>query len=348
MEIKLVGTTFAVRACPGLKHTAPLGEVEFVRNTEYDKPDDPPEHRGVMAINDGIHIGWLGKGTAEQEDANILLDRGELVTGEITEADYSSGKPYCNVELDWDGVSETTDTELPLNVEPLASFNEEGVVVLFDEQAHTYTYNGQYLKGATSLTKDMYAPFEKEAIAKKCAGPWGMTTQDIVKMWEDNGSAAAMFGSSIHLMMENYTRFGERALPKMPFLRDIVLSFPHDDSVKVHPEVLLSAVALGMCGLCDRLVEINGVYRVEDYKFNYGAFEPDKKMVCKAFPDLPNCKFGKYVLQMSIYADMAERSGLPVHDEVVAHVWDGKWHNESHPRIKDVINTLLAVDAGII
>jgi hypothetical protein len=46
------------------------------------------------------------------------------------------------------------------------------------------------------------------------------------------------------------------------------------------------------------------------------------------------------LIQLSIYADILELSGYPVCDEVVTHVWDGKWKQYQDNRIKDIISKI--------
>ena len=96
--IKLVGMTFSKREFPQLKTENPEGEVTFVRNTKYDKPE-LPDCKGIMVMCGGIRIGWVANESQEQADINKVIDEaGSWLIGTIIECDYSSAKPWCRVE----------------------------------------------------------------------------------------------------------------------------------------------------------------------------------------------------------------------------------------------------------
>lgn len=100
-KIKLVGMTFSKREFPSLKETNPQGTVEFVRNTKFDKPE-LPDCKGIMVMAGDIHIGWVANQSPEQVAINALIDAGLKPEGFITECDYQSPKPWCEVDVDID------------------------------------------------------------------------------------------------------------------------------------------------------------------------------------------------------------------------------------------------------
>lgn len=340
MKLKLSGTTFAVKDAPHLANTNPAGRVEFVRDTQYDKPDDGPECRGVKVMDLDTRIGWMKKGSAEQARANELIDAGEKLCGTITECDYSGKKPWCEIEVDWvanEGMVRP-DPPKPSQLDAphvvLESFNEPGVFVQFYEGPHIYMYNGKKLTSVTRLKSKLLKEFDKETISGRCANAWGMKQDDVKTMWENNGTATSLIGSGIHLMMENFIRFGERGLTKMPVLRNIVTSFPWGDykGCKLYPEVLITNVERGICGLCDLLVELpDGSYRVEDYKVNHDPHNKKVEFADGVELNLPKNGFAPYNVQLGLYSEMLETAGLTVCGKIVIHTWNGNGEWSHHP-----------------
>ena len=65
--------------------------------------------------------------------------------------------------------------------------------------------------------------------------------------------------------------------------------------------------------------------RIQDFKVNIGAEDIDKNLKpLKPFSELPATKLTKYQIQMSIYANMLEKSGSKV-EALDAFVLDEKW-----------------------
>ena len=223
--------------------------------------------------------------------------------------------------------------------ERLESWNQPGVVVVRDGD-HNYTCAGERWQGVTDLVGACYKDFDASFVAPRCAKAWKWDEKDVLAMWENNRMAASEFGTALHRYLEAYSKWGERALPKMPFLREVVLSFGWPEGVVAHSEVLITSTARKVCGQCDRLVAVGGTLRIEDYKANAEAEKVDAKHKNLLFPELPNQKTAKYLVQMSAYAEMLEQSGHKVADEVVAHVFDGEWNHIEMPRIKGVLDRL--------
>jgi len=240
----------------------------------------------------------------------------------------------------------------------LKSFNEDGVVVDFDPIAHTYHYKGKQLISATNYLKKFYKPFEKEAVAANCEKAWGVSKEDIIDLWDSNGEVANMLGTLIHKALEHSELFRETgitiannrktgenpALLKHPLLRGIIEGFqemyvaaelPMD---KVFSEVLLTDVKGGFCGQADRLVQTDTKkFRVQDHKINVEATVEDPKKLKPAAPfaHLAPNKLAKYQIQMSIYANMLQKSGLEV-EYLDAFVLDEEWTHYPLP----VLNVL--------
>ena len=108
------------------------------------------------------------------------------------------------------------------------------------------------------------------------------------------------------------------------------MSFDKINKVKgrVVTEALVTDVENGLCGHADRIVIIDEkkkVCRVGDYKINVGAEEiSSKNKVLAPFDYLPANKLSKYQLQMSVYANMLQKSGWTV-EGLDVYVFESEW-----------------------
>ena len=300
---------------------------------------------------------WAGVVVKTLYNKSKTAKTGFVTPSEIEEEGYYLRKVYISlpcVDMDCAETAEMPSRKAvkqPLASKPksggvtLASFNEQGVEVEFFEDTHEYWHKGKRLTSVTRLKSSLFKPFDMEMVSAKCATAWGMAQDNIKTMWGNNGQATSMIGSGIHLLMENYIRFGERGLTKMPVLRDIVTSFPWKEyeNDTLHAEVLITSVERGICGLCDLLkCSPDGVYQVEDYKVNHAPEQKSSPLKAGIELDLPKGKFGEYTVQLSVYSQMLEMSGLKVSDTVKIHTWNGagKWGHHPLKRIRDIIEKI--------
>lgn len=233
----------------------------------------------------------------------------------------------------------------------LKSFNEEGVEVDFDPIAHTYTYNGVRLQGATTFIKQYYKEFDSKMIAEASAKAWEVDAGAVERLWNSNGDTAGEFGTLLHKLLEHYEENKELggiiqdkkkleenyAMPKHPILRQIIKGFLEVDQTtgKLYREVLITDVKRGYCGQADRLVVTGDKTAIiEDYKINVDSEKEDKNNKAKApFDILPANKITKYQLQMSIYANMLEATGWNV-TGLKVYVLEDQWKSFDLPVLK--------------
>lgn len=223
----------------------------------------------------------------------------------------------------------------------LKSFNE-GKVILFDEAKHEYTYKGKKLKSATNFVKDFEDQFDGAKVSACCADKWGVDQDTLIDMWDSNGSAASLFGTAMHAIMEHYYTyrdFGETvqnaaekpnnaAMPNHPFLRRIIKEL---DQIRVHgesyQEALVSSVKYGICGLVDDLYIVDRkkkICRIRDYKFTYDILV-DKKELDSPFEYLGANKLAKYYLQLCFYGFLMQLNDWTV-EGIDIFNWDDEWH----------------------
>ena len=149
-----------------------------------------------------------------------------------------------------------------------------GEQIQYNEETHQYKdMQGNGLVSGSAFSKRFEKPFDAKMIAGKVGEKNDIDPKLVEAVWSDNGKLSRMFGSAIHLAMENYFRHkvagcGEKEYhkPKHPFLNLVVDTFPLKDEV-VLPELLVSAVKNKMVGRIDGLV-VTGEKKgyIVDYK----------------------------------------------------------------------------------
>lgn len=237
------------------------------------------------------------------------------------------------------------------------SFNEEGVEVQFEPIAHTYQYKDKPLTGATDYIKRFFKPFDAETMAEVSANSWGVDAKQVKELWESNGKLTALFGTVVHNALEFYNIHNSMgqvisdkkklednyAMPKHPILRAIIQGFEKVDTFKpenIYSEVLITDVEGGTCGHADRVVVIDKkkkICRIGDFKVNINSEEIDKNSkVLAPFNDLPANKLSKYQLQMSVYANMLQKSGWTV-EGLDVYVYEDEWKHFELP-VLQVLN----------
>lgn len=223
------------------------------------------------------------------------------------------------------------------------SFNE-GKLVGFDPESHTYEYQGNRLTSATTYIGKFYKKFDNENISKASAKSWGVSQQDVKDLWKSNGYLTSGFGKVVHEALEHYDKFkvvgsvialkkgleNNYCLPKHPVLRSIIEGFIAIDKTEgiVVPEALITNVERGYCGHADRVLIIDEkkkICRIQDYKININSEELDSNLKpLIPFNELPANKITKYQLQMSFYANMLEMTGWTVQGLDV-FIYEDEW-----------------------
>ncbi len=228
----------------------------------------------------------------------------------------------------------------------LQSFTEPGRKIRFHEGKHVYTDmdTGKTLISATTHIKKYKEPFDSVKIARMCENryKWGVDYKKILSMWEDNGEITSSMGTSLHLIMELWSKHKELgqkiqentgrkenpALPKHPLIRKIILDFEEINKYGPDYTVLPEAfVTHGKyCGLVDLLYynEVTKEIRIGDYKFNIKANEKGQQTYLGKFSWLPTTKVSGYRLQMSFYAELLKQAGWKVVG-MDAYIYEGKW-----------------------
>lgn len=335
MKVKIVGTQFAKALAEGLM-------TDDVCQIVHD-PTNPYDKNALKVLYNNEHLGFIGKGTDLYD-----LDRASFPM-EATVVDFLRKTPGDKFKNHKEGTIVSVTLEIENVVELLeendvTSFNED-VVINFNEETHTYTYNGKVLTGATTYIKKFIKPFDSDEIAGRCVRFWDVPKSTILDAWEIERVLAEQFGTAIHKAIEHEELYSSHIKPKKnercfkikhPMIQKIVKEFYElIDSLghkgDVIPEALVSNVEEGHCGLIDRLLIVNAkekICRVQDYKVNH-SFDTYGQVEFVNLPhgfSLPPTKLAKTALQLKFYAKMLEKDGWTVEGADV-FVYADKWRH---------------------
>lgn len=195
-----------------------------------------------------------------------------------------------------------------------------GEKIRYNDLIHAYTdMDGKKLLSGSAYKKQLEKPFDKQFIIPKVAKKYGIADADVDAVWKSNSSVSTLWGDSVHLAMEHYFRHKKNGcdekeyhIANPPVLRDIVLSFPALE-LDIEPEVIISAVALGMVGRIDGLI----IKDVKNKVASIGDYKTDA--------DMDDKKRESYFNQLSYYAHILKAHNWTIENLIIWH-YDTEWH----------------------
>lgn len=334
MKTKIVGTQFAKAEAIGIQEGSEI--------TISHEPTNPFDENALAVAFNGEKIGFIGKGTDIYDIDRINFPKtAKVIDFYIKE----EGDQFTKHQL---GTLVSCNIELPDEVklkgkDNVNSFNEENVVINFNEDSHTYTYKGKVLKGATTYIKKYIKPFDSELMVGRCAKAWNLPKGTIEDAWELNRDLASQFGTALHKALEFEDLYRSMKKPKdnsrcftikHPTIVKIITEFYELNEKlgfegEIIPEALVSDVENGICGLADRILVTSWNEkrcRIQDYKVNHSFNVKGKE----SFINLPkglvleSTKLSKLSLQLKFHATMLEKQGWTV-EGVDGFVYTDKW-----------------------
>ena len=256
----------------------------------------------------------------EGEDINELHASAMAHISEVW-AKYGE-RPLKGLEANFGGNKELVE---------LISFT--GDTILYDESGHRYLdKEGNVFLSGSKYAESVSPKFNKGVILPKTAMAWGVNAEELDAVWGINGKVATEYGSSIHLALENWFKYGEMGakiaeakelpfnyvLPKNDHIRSVVELFVSTFGLNgALSELLITdtkAMRAGRIDLLEVLDKDKKVCRVGDYKTNK---ELDKKKILQ------------YQHQMSFYAHILIASGWTVEGLDIYHYNGDVWEKIS-------------------
>tara|TARA_Y100000361_G_scaffold107924_1_gene97753 strand:+ start:2101 stop:2838 length:738 start_codon:yes stop_codon:yes gene_type:complete len=189
--------------------------------------------------------------------------------------------------------------------------------IIFNEEDHSYFYDGVQCTSTTELISAFKKPFNAPVIAKAYAKKRDLNYQDVLDDWENQKVTAQKKGTEIHkyaemrFLCKSYTptEDGPPALVKMvdQFYNDVM-----NKLVLIKAEMIIGDKDLLLCGMVDKLFYNKKANELQiwDYKTNKELRKTSKykQKLTGDLKHLPDCNFNTYSLQMGIYKALIERN----------------------------------------
>jgi hypothetical protein len=203
----------------------------------------------------------------------------------------------------------------------------------FDEDTHTYTFDGRVLKSVTGVCKRFHKPFERDAISKRVAEREGRPQEEVLAEWDAKAKRATDLGTEVHKLIETYWDQGlEAALAlwateeaKARFAAFVEFRMRELPTIKVvAQELKVYNLAFGMAGMID-FVGINDKQDlfIFDWKTN-GKFTTDSDkaydMLRAPLTSYPDNHLNAYSIQLSLYRLMLDKAGIDIKNAYLVHI----------------------------
>lgn len=190
--------------------------------------------------------------------------------------------------------------------------------LLFDEETHTYTVDGEEYTSATTFISEFFPKFDAEKEAKKREYSYGKykdkNKDEILDMWAESGR----HGTDIHDQIERYIYddieycdLDVKAKRGAGYYSVIRSKY---ESTVTYPELRVRSDKYKIAGTIDLLMQHpdkdgEEKYRLIDWKTNkkiYRKAYKDKTGTHRLTADVPAANYYKYELQLSLYAYILE------------------------------------------
>lgn len=180
-------------------------------------------------------------------------------------------------------------------------------VLTFREDTHQYfNERGEEYISATTFIKKFAPEFDQEGTAARVAAREGVTKEEISERWKQASEEACAYGTKIHLLMENYLKFGavDPSYSSMYKSLDKILGRDGKDRDYIRSEYKLHNDEYMIAGTADLIIDVS------DTEFLVGDFKTNKEIkffdrfgghLLEPVTHLSACNYNIYSLQLSLY-----------------------------------------------
>jgi hypothetical protein len=199
----------------------------------------------------------------------------------------------------------------------IKNIHERDKDIQFDEGPHIYTVKGE--QGYTSVTSwnhEHFSKFESDKIIKnimrspKMKDPtykyYGMTSEEILKSWDDNRDLAATAGTKTHYNIECFYNGLDVVDESIEFkyFKEFVRDYPHLEAYRTEWCVFYEEIKIS--GSIDMVFrdKNTGEYLIYDWKRSKGIeYESygGKTATTPCISHIPDTNFWHYSLQLNVY-----------------------------------------------
>lgn len=202
-----------------------------------------------------------------------------------------------------------------IDISLLAELNKFNGII-FNEDDHTYKYNGKSCISVTTAISKFKKPFNTKIIASKYAKKNGLQVEDVIQEWEDIKNHSTFRGSELHKYAE--MRFSSKSYivddsaKQLADMFDVFYDDVKDRLIPVKLEFVVGDEEYGICGMLDKLFYnvLAGCLQIWDYKTNkeISSFSKYKNRMIGPLSHLQECEMSTYSLQLSMYKMIIERN----------------------------------------
>lgn len=188
----------------------------------------------------------------------------------------------------------------------------QNLVKLRHEDHRYFHLDGRELKSVSHVLNTLSEKVDWPSVAKKVAGRGkfaGMTSEEVLKLWDDKKVKGTTHGSRYHNALEGYGKtFTVDDIELEPLVKSIYQTYT--DYYQTMDEVCLFSDTFGVAGTTDKLLfkkKNNRTVSIEDYKTNLTGLSfsnKDGKYLKGPVSHLQDCTYSKHCLQLSLYALM--------------------------------------------
>ena len=186
--------------------------------------------------------------------------------------------------------------------------------ISFDEATHLYKVDGVTLQSVTNFVEGCFPKFDAEFFAKKKAAYMGITTQEVLDMWEQKGKESRELGTELHKKIENY--YQDIASTEDDSFK-LFLMFANKIELKPYrTEWAVYDVKHNIAGTIDFVDYQNGEYIIYDWKRSDKIIDNGMPIKISKYDEkgnyplehLDNTPYYHYALQLSIYKFILENN----------------------------------------
>ncbi len=209
---------------------------------------------------------------------------------------------------------------------------------IFNEEAHTYHFEGIKYDSVTTFLKKFKVPFDREYWANRKAQERGVDISIVKEEWQQKSNVANTLGTAVHKWIEDYWTGLNPDIPEDPEVRDRVEKFLNikknrfSDLVPLESELKVFSKKWRIAGTVDQPFlmydkKTNKIlFLIGDWKTNK-EFKDDNhqkgkfKKLLHPFSDLYENSHNEYSIQISLYRlIIEEETGLETHDGFLCHL----------------------------
>lgn len=214
----------------------------------------------------------------------------------------------------------------------------------FDEKSHSYTVEDKKLTSVSHFIHKYKNKFDAQAIAPFSAKKLGLSTEEVLQMWEDNKNKACELGTKVHLFGENYVLNNFTGDPTDGYEQAIVNFWKilPEHIIPVTLELQMYNLDFRIAGTADIICYNTKTKKLQllDYKTNADLFKNyNEQKLYPPFDRYLDNGLNGYKLQLSMYQILLEQTGYEVENRVI--IWIKPDGSYSCYRVENLTKELL-------